>query len=95
VPGFLGRFVGAFASHAGKWEIAMRANPSQRWVEQAEARSVRELALLQRAADEPHLIVTAVPPHPTGLTRLRSLVARIPAAVISEGTSPVRRRNSV
>ena len=42
----------------------MRLHPPLRWIQEAEARRVREHALLQRAVSEPRFTICALTPSP-------------------------------
>lgn len=68
----------------------MRKNVQLRWIEEAEARSVRENARVQRAASEPRINFACTRgTGPAWLGRLRRLVPRVAWAVANARSFPV------
>jgi class 3 adenylate cyclase len=63
------------------WELPMRKSIQFRWIEQAEARSVHEHAVVQRAQSEPKAGVTYVETNPTWFDIMRELARPIERAV--------------
>lgn len=51
----------------------MHKSTPSRWIEQAEARAVLEQAILQRAASEPHAVITYISAGRSGFDWLREL----------------------
>jgi hypothetical protein len=73
----------------------MRKRPHLRWIEEAEARRVREFALLRHAPSEPPVSIVLAVPGPTWLRWLRAPIMRVPSAVLNQRPSPDRYGNSV
>ena len=54
----------------------MRRGMHHRWIEEAEARQVLELAILQRTVSDPYINIVPALPGESWQVRLRSLVSR-------------------
>ena len=66
-----------------------------RWVEEAEARQMRELAAVQHAAAEPRLAVASATGTPVLMRWLRTVIHGLPVPAIRWRQTPGRRRNGV